>query len=310
MSRRGSRDGGFLGSLPVTRGALAGVGAFAVGYVLTYLTKSGGVEDKTPDDGVMTVDSNGEETDLTFSEMEVDPPEVSEFVSWLFYEMHNVDMAGTLTYTEIRNGETVRIQEYDLLLGVDVETYLMLVPPVLLAAAGYWVVSSMVPHDVEEAAKAGATVTGGYFVAAVLSAVVFVYNDLHTESQGSDWEYTVEAAYSVDLQSAAIMAGIVYPLAFGALGGYIAYRRTAAAGPAPGRREPRRNPQQRPPRRESAGGNRDGRAGGNRNGRGDTRRADRQGTQRGGRQGANQRRQSDQARRGRSGHSGDDSGRP
>jgi hypothetical protein len=308
MSRRGSSNGGFFGSLPVARGALAGVGAFAVGYVLTYLIKSGDIEDKTPDDGVMMVESDGEETDLTFSEMEVDPPEVSEFVSWLFYEMHNVDMAGTLTYTEVRSGETVGTQEYDLLLGVDVETYMMLIPPVVLAAAGYWVVSSTVPRNVEEAVKAGTTVTVGYLIAAVLSAVVFTYSDLHTESGGNDWEYTVEAAYSVDLQSAAIMAGIVYPLAFGALGGYIAYRRTATTGPAPGRREPRRAPQQRQPRQGSAGGNRDGRAGGNRNGRGDTRRADRQGTQRGGRQESNQRRQSDQARR--SDRSGDDSGRP
>jgi hypothetical protein len=306
MSRSGSRDDGLLGSLPIQRGALAGVGAFVVGYVLTYLLKSGDIEDKTPDDGVMIAEANGEEEDMIFSEADVDPPEVADAVTWLYYEMHNVDMAGTLTYTEIRDGETIRTFEYDLLLGVDVETYMMLIPPVLLAAAGYWVVSSVVVSDEGEAAKAGATVMAGYFVAAVLSAVVFVYNDLHTENQGSDWEYMVEAAFSVDVQSAAIIAGLVYPLAFSALGGYVAYRRTSTTGPVPGQHRPPHNPQQQP-RQGPAGGNHDGRAGGNRNTRGDNRPVGRQGNQHAGQQQPNQDRQSNQARDGQSGRSEGDS---
>lgn len=309
MSRSGSRDDGLLGALPIQRGALAGVSAFVVGYVLTYLLKSGDIEDKTPDDGVMMVEVSGEETELPFSEVGVDPPEVTEVVSWLFYEMHRVEMAGTLTRTVTRDGES-NSTEYDLLLGVDVETYVTLIPPLLLAAAGYWVVSSIAVSDEGEAAKAGATVAVGYFVTAIIGALVFAYNDLDTETpQGFNQQSqeTIEVAFSVDLQSAAIMAGVVYPLAFGALGGYIAYKRASPTGPAPRRQGPPHNPQQQQPRTGGTAGNRDGSADRTRNTRGDNRPVGRQGNQRAGQQQPNRDRQSNQARGGRSGRSEGDS---
>jgi uncharacterized membrane protein (DUF485 family) len=309
MSQSGSRGDSLLGSLPIQRGALAGVGAFVVGYVLTYLIKSGDIKDKTPDDGVVMVEVSGEETELPFSEIGVDPPEVTEVVSWLFYEMHRVEMAGTLTRTVTRDGEN-NSTEYDLLLGVDVETYMTLVPPLLLAAAGYWVVSSIAVSDEGEAAKAGATVAVGYFVTAIIGALVFAYNDLGTEGANGfnqQSQRTIEVAFSVDLQSAAIMAGVVYPLAFGALGGYIAHKRASSMTPTSGRRTPPRDPPQQPPRTGDRTGS-SGRGGDDtRNPRGDNRSVGRQGNQRAGQQQPNRDRQSNQARGGRSGRSDSDS---
>ncbi len=304
MSRAGSEDSGVLGALPIQRGAFAGVGAFLVGYALTYLIKSGDIEGKTPDDGVMTYDSNGEEADVVFSEVEVDPPEVADAVSWLYYEMHNVELDGTIAYTISQDGDS-NTQEFDLLLGVDVETYMMVLPPVLLAAAGYWVASSVAVRDETEAAKAGATVTAGYLVTATLGALVFAYNDLNTQTRegyGGEVEQTLEVAYSADLQSAVIFAGLVYPLAFGALGGYIAYRRAETPGPAAGRQTPPHNPQQ--PQQGPAAGNH------NKDADGGNRAAGRQANQRSTRQRPAHRQQSNQAQGGQSGRSGDDSGRP
>lgn len=83
--------------------------------------------------------------------------------------------------------------------------YLYLVPPLLLLAAGGVVAFVSRVSDRRDGLVAGATVTAGYLPFAVAFALLARYANVHSS-----------------LLRALVVAGVVYPVAFGGLGGLAA----------------------------------------------------------------------------------------
>ena len=84
-----------------------------------------------------------------------------------------------------------------------------LVPPVALVAAGYVVASSPSIRGTGQSAAAGALVVVGHLVLVIVAAFAFT-------AEGS------AGTLSVPLANAIILAGVVYPVVFGAIGGALA----------------------------------------------------------------------------------------
>lgn len=173
-------------SLPVLEGALGGAGAFFVGYLLTYLWKAQEYRDSFAQIQPL-VELFGGET-----------PAPWKIIGWLYYSAHFVESrvaVGPVTaYADlIGQGEG----------NLEV---LYLVPPLLLLVAGYLVARQTDQTErLTDGVQAGALVTIGYFV--LVLAGVFAF-----QVSGSGPE----------LVPSLLLAGIVYPLVFGTIGGAIA----------------------------------------------------------------------------------------
>ncbi|MFB6068507.1 MAG: transporter, partial [Halobacterium sp.] len=98
-------------------GAVAGVLAFAAGYVVTYAWQSGAVADALAGYNVVADLLGG------------DPIPTWQGVGWLFYNAHGV----AFTHPALGGGRVTR----NFIAGGDAPTALYLVPAVLLAAAGF-----------------------------------------------------------------------------------------------------------------------------------------------------------------------------
>lgn len=170
----------------VTDGFAAGTLTFALGYVVTFVWQS---------------DSARESLQAYNAVMEFlggDPVPVWQAVGWLFYNAHYV----SVSYPTFGGGRTSR----NLIVDGNAPTLLLLLPPVFLAIAGFVLARSADVYDTGPGARVGASVTVGYFVFALLGLVAFQY---------SAGDATMHPNYALG----AILAGIVYPLLFGALGG-------------------------------------------------------------------------------------------
>lgn len=170
--------------LPLARGAVAGVAAYLGGYLLTYLVTSGSMEERLSGfNYVSTVFGGGSVA-------------VWQGVGWQFYNAHFV----STRVTGFGGSRSINfIAESDG--GAMVLLYL--VPVALLAAAGLLVARQEGAEERSEAAEAGAAVVAGYFPLAVIGRFLFQY----------------DGSIAPDLVTAVLLAGVVYPLAFGAVGG-------------------------------------------------------------------------------------------
>ncbi len=169
-----------------TAGAAAGVVAYLLGYLVTYVSMSSSVEERLQGFNFVANVFGGE------------PISVWQAVGWLFYNAHFVR-------TRLDGG-----------LGPDSENFiaasdggaivlLYLVPVVLLLAAGFLLARSVDVGAPADGAAAGAAVAVGYFPLALLGRFLFSY----------------EGSIAPDLVTAMLLAGLVYPLVFGAIGGAI-----------------------------------------------------------------------------------------
>lgn len=181
-------DGGLGDRLPLVRGGLAGAGAYLVGYLLTYLLAGERVR----------------ESALTgLLDFFAGEPTTWKVVGWLFYNAHMV----SVVVPGFAGSRTV-----DLLAEAGGRaTLLYLVPPLLLTAAGVLAARDGGERDAAAGAKAGATAVLGYLPLAVLGAFVF------TVQAGG-------ATIRPDVVTALALAGLLYPVAFGALGGALGSR--------------------------------------------------------------------------------------
>jgi hypothetical protein len=170
--------------LPFGVGAGAGVGAYLLGYLVSYVWLSGSIEERLAGYNFIAELFGGE------------PIAVWQGVGWLFYNAHFV-----ATRIEGFGGT----QSENFIAGSDggAITLLYLVPIVLLLAAGVVIAQVADADDPSAGATAGAAVAIGYFPLALIGRFLFSY-------QGS-------AAPA--LVTAALLAGLVYPLVFGAIGG-------------------------------------------------------------------------------------------
>lgn len=175
-----------LDDKPVVQGAVAGIGAWLLGYVLTYLLVATDIESSPLN---RLIEAFGGES-ATY-----------ELVGWVFYNAHLVD----ITYTNLG-----LLSPAPNFVGGDGFTpFLYVVPPALLFVAGLAVGRSAGVSDPMDGAVAGVLVTPVYLVLAVVGAFVV------TVSVG-------DASGGPDVVQALLIAGIVYPAVCSGLGGVVA----------------------------------------------------------------------------------------
>jgi hypothetical protein len=176
------------GTSGIVGGAAAGAAAYLLGYLFTYVTQAGAIEDQLAGFNLFADLFGG------------DPIPTWQAVGWVFYNGHFVDtrvpsLVGGSQLTNL-------ISQAD---GGSL-SLLYVVPPVLLVVAG--LVAGRVAGATEpvDGAKAGAFVLVGYLPLAVLGAFLFRYS-------------VGDGAVAPDLVTAVLLAGAVYPALFGAVGG-------------------------------------------------------------------------------------------
>lgn len=173
-------------------GVAAGVVAFVLGYAVAYLAAAGDVAAQLD----------------PFSPLS-DPPAVWQGVGWVAFAMHNVPVrtvgsVGGVVETTLRAGELR-------------ETWLLLVPVVLLAVVGYLLARNAGTDAPADGALAGTTVTAGYLPAAVLGLVLVRWS-----LEGSALGQSVDVTIGPDPVAAVLVAGLLYPAVLGAAGGAVA----------------------------------------------------------------------------------------
>lgn len=179
--------------LPLIEGAIAGAAAWIVGYVLTALLVLARIEETELGEISDTVGDSGSGTD---------------FIGWVFFNSHFVDTVLEGDVLGFGGSSTVSF------IGGDGFTPLLyLVPVALLISSGLAVGRSQGVTEIPNGAVAGALVVAPYLVLSAIGAVLF---RVSTEAFG------VSFSGQPELLSAILLAGIVFPAIFGAIGGMIA----------------------------------------------------------------------------------------
>ena len=176
-------------ALPSDYGLFSGVTAYLLGFGVVYASMAREVESALA--GINTlVALFGEATIPTW-----------KAVGWLFYNAHLVSVE-----IPVPGGTVSR----DLIASQGAPVALYLLPPALLTGAGFLVArqADYLP-DLRAGLRAGATIVVGYLLVAIAGAFVLSAD-------------TFGATVGPDLLGAAAIAGLLYPLVFGAIGGAIA----------------------------------------------------------------------------------------
>jgi hypothetical protein len=184
----GSTDSNARRRLAVA-GAAAGVAASLLAYVLTYAVASGPVRNSLAS---------------TLVDFLTGDPQVWRLVGCVFYNAHFAD---AVVPGLLGGGNAVDfVAQSRALPGL-----LYVVPPLVLPAAGVGAGRAVGATDVGGGLRAGVAVTAGYLPLAAIGTVLF-------EVSAGD------AAAGPDPVTAVLLAGVVYPVAFGGLGGAVAGR--------------------------------------------------------------------------------------
>jgi hypothetical protein len=165
-------------------GAVLGVGAYLLGYLVVHLTAARAYRESLA----------GRLLELLTGE-----PNAWKLVGWTLYDAHFVHSTVPLPFG---GRETV-----SLVGQVDaVPTALYVLPVVLLLVAGAAAALLASRNGPRRGAVAGASVVAGYLPLAVAGAFVFAIE-------------VGEGRAGPTLATAALLAGLVYPLVFGTVGG-------------------------------------------------------------------------------------------
>jgi len=171
-------------------GAGLGAAAYALGYLITFLTQSGRIEEQLRGFNLFADLLGG------------DPIPTWQGVGWVFYNAHFVDteipalVGGTRSMNFISQADGGSLG------------WLFVLPPLLLFAAGVAAGRFGGATDAVAGAKAGALVAAGYLPLAVIGAFLFRFS-------------VGDGAVAPTLVTAVLLAGAVYPAVFGSIGGAI-----------------------------------------------------------------------------------------
>ncbi|UIP01140.1 transporter [Halobaculum sp. CBA1158] len=184
------RESGVVDRVAFVRGAAAGVGAYLLGYLATYVTQAGAVRDRLSGLNFLAELFGGEGIAAW------------QGVGWYFYNAHFVATVSPSFGGGTRSTNFLATAEANL-------AYLYVVPPVALLAAGVAVAALRGADDPADGAVAALGVVPAYFLLAVVGAFAFAY--------GAGDAGSVHPEYV----TAALLAGVVYPAVFGGIGGAI-----------------------------------------------------------------------------------------
>lgn len=197
---------------PLTAAAAAGAGAYVVGYVLTYAWTGGRVGTMATEVTAYVEFSSGGTTvvnEPTLAALVGDGgPAATTWAGWLYHSAHFVPLDVTNSAARFGFGS---VPNPVLAAEGPLGTLLFLLPPVLLALAG-WLASGRRSRP-SSGARRGATVAAGYLPLAIAGALVFV-------AEPSIWR---RGAVGPDLLASVLLMGIVYPVVFGGLGSWVGH---------------------------------------------------------------------------------------
>lgn len=164
--------------LPVGVGAAAGVGAWLVGYVFTFVIAGSRIRDSP--------------VRRVFEAFGADIP-TWKVVGWVWYNAHFVDTVSEGLF----GGSTNYVG------GDGFTPLLFVIPPLLLVVAGVAVARATGSTDTAAAAISGLTVALGYLVLSVVGVFLFAVDG---------------GAVGPATGSGIVVAGVVYPVVFGVVG--------------------------------------------------------------------------------------------
>lgn len=179
----------------VAYGGVTGVVTWLFGFGLTYLLAARDVR-RTLEESL------GDFLPASLVEDILQELPMRDISGWVFFQSHFVDtvieapLIGTVTRSFI-GGET------------GFSPFLYLIPIGLLLAAGLAVGRLTGSTNVSDGIVAGVTVVPGYLLLSIAGALYFVVE-------------IGQATVSPDLQTAIVVAGIIYPVLFAGVGGAIA----------------------------------------------------------------------------------------
>lgn len=176
-----------MDSRPYVESAVAGVAAWGLGYAFTYLLVATDIEASPLN---RLIEFFGGES-ATY-----------ELVGWVFYNAHLVDVS----YSEVGIFSPPR----SFIGGENGFTALLyLIPPALLLVSGLAVGRYRGVRGTNDGAMTGALLAPGYLILSIVGVFLF------TVSVG-------DASGAPDLIPAILIAGVIYPVVFGAIGGVLA----------------------------------------------------------------------------------------
>jgi hypothetical protein len=185
----GGRSQSLTDELPLVQGAVAGVAAYVLGLVVTFL--------------LLTIDS---EVDLdALGQGEASTLDV---VGWFFYSAHFVDIESEVSFGGATESTTTNIISEASTQFPSVVYHA--VPIVLLIAVGFFIASTLDLWNpsASDVGAAGATVVVGYLPLALVGTFLF-------ESSSG------QASTAPTLLMSVLLLGVVFPLVLGAIGGVL-----------------------------------------------------------------------------------------
>ena len=160
-----------------------------------------------------------EDDDIAVEDDEADVGEEPGFITergWAFFSAHFVDVEGTAQ--TVFGDVDVTLDILDEWLESLPALLFYLVPILGLIAAGFAVVRREIAsvQSEQDSVLFGASIVTGYLPLVLLGILLFTWEVDDGEAMLS---------YEVQFLEGLLLAGILFPLIFGAIGGYMAYRR-------------------------------------------------------------------------------------
>lgn len=177
--------------VPLGAGAIAGAVAWPAGYLLTYL---------------LAIDRIRNETTIQVLQLFVEEADDWILVGWAYYNAHAVDVV----VPRVAVFEAARVNY--VVSGDPAVRLFVLLPPIGLVLAGATVARIERDDDRTRAGAAidGASITVGYLAVSVVGLTVFAVR-------------LGDGVARPDPVGAVLVAGLAYPLVFGATGGVLAH---------------------------------------------------------------------------------------
>lgn len=172
--------------------------AFIVGFAITvgFLMVEGALDD--------TADEVDDEDD--------DDVSVLSVLGWLFFNTHCVDVEFDTMLFGSTSVDMIELMDDEGELSIPSPLW-RLIPMGVLTGTGFLFARKTLAVTAGESdgAKRGASVVAGYLPLVFIGSIIFE-------------ESFDEGSVGVDMIEALLLAGLVYPIVFGALGGYLAFR--------------------------------------------------------------------------------------
>lgn len=194
--------------LPLVEGGLLGGLAFIAAVVVTFLLAQ-------LDDGLG--DRIDQLTGAGIEFVEIDTGiSTLDTVIWAVFEAHLVDIE-----TTVEGGGQSGTSTLELLSEASLpELLYTVVIAAILVGAGYLLVQRAGARTEGEGALYGATIAVGYLPVAV--GTLFL---ARASESSTVFGETISITIGPDILSAVVLAGLLFPLGLGALGGYLGFRR-------------------------------------------------------------------------------------